>query len=161
MHMQVKTTISAALAAFVLILAGCGDKEEIAPAPAPVVVAPPVQTEVAPEPAKERPVYVYSGDRFRDPFAPAGATGGYSMEAVFDPGKATVKGIIYGPGQRTAVLSTGSGLTYFVKSGRIFDVMGKTVDGYTAKVMPDKVIVSGEADSVFELKIRNEEEKAL
>jgi hypothetical protein len=124
------------------------------------MVPPPPPSPVVEQP-KEKPVYVYSGDRFRDPFVPAGTTGSYQPDAVFDPQKATVKGIVFGPTAKTAVLSVGSGGTYFVKAGKIFDIMGKTIEGFSAKVFADKVVINGEADNVFELKIRNEEEKSL
>jgi len=158
MHMQDKSFIPAALVLVALGFAGCKKDEPAPPPPQPVQKAPPPPSTELP---KEKPVYVYSGDRFRDPFVPAGFTGGYTPDAPFDPAKASVKGIIFGTGQRTAVLTTGAGGTYFVKSGKIFDVMGKTVEGFTAKVMADKVVLTGEADNVYELKIRNEEEKAL
>lgn len=141
---------------------GCGKKETAQPAsqpPAPVVVRPPA----SPEAPKEKPIYVYSGDRFRDPFIPAGQANNYQPDAVFDPQRASVKGIIFGKGYKSAVLNIGGSGSYFVKSGRIFDIMGKPVDGYSAKIFVDKVLVLGEADNVFELKIKNtdEEDKAL
>jgi hypothetical protein len=160
--MQAKHLALIVLAAASLSVAGCHKKETPPPPPAPVILPPPppppAAVAVAP---KDKAVYVYSGDRFRDPFVPSGFTGGYSADAVFDPTKTTVKGIVFGPGQRTAVLATGSGNTYFVKSGKIFDVMGKTIDGFTAQVMVDRVIVTNDSDAKFELKIRNEEEKSL
>ena len=143
-----------------LVLSGCKSEE-----PQNIVATPPVTIAPPPPPVveapKEKPVYVYSGDRFRDPFVPAGTTGSYQPDAVFDPTKATVKGIVYGPESRSAVLSVGSQGTYFVKSGKIFDIMGKPVEGFTAKVFADKVVINGEADNVFELKIRTGEEKSL
>jgi hypothetical protein len=146
-----------ALALAFLLIQGCGGKkEEAAPkatAPAP---APPPAVVEAP---REKPVYLYSGDKFRDPFTPAGQTNNYQADAIFDPGRASVKAIIYGGAHRGAVLSAGGSASYFVKDGRIFDVMGKTVEGFTAKIFVDKVIVLGEADTAFELKIRNDEEE--
>ena len=128
-------------------------------------VAPPVVTlpEPVKEEPKEKPVYVYSGDRFRDPFTPAGQATNYQPDAVFDPQRASLKGIIFGHDLKSAVLIVGGSGSYFVRSGRIFDIMGKTVEGYSAKVFVDKVLVLGEADNIFELKIRNndEEEKSL
>jgi hypothetical protein len=149
-----------ALMAGLMLLPGCKDE-----APQNISTAPPVLPPSAPSPVaeqpKEKPVYVYSGDRFRDPFVPAGTTGSYQADAVFDPQKATVKGIVFGPNAKSAMLAVGSGGTYFIKAGKIFDIMGKPVEGFTAKVFPDKVVISGEADNVFELKIRKEEEKSL
>jgi len=152
--------LSVGLLAGAFVLPGCKSEEPqnissappVLPAPAPSVVA---------ETPKERPVYVYSGDRFRDPFVPAGTTGSYQPDAVFDPTKAQVKGIVFGPAARSAMLSLGSGVTYFIKSGKIFDIMGKPVEGFSAKVFVDKVVINGEADNVFELKIRTGEEKSL
>src|SRR3954470_24720824 len=101
MLMRAKTLLTSMVAVFAV--AACGKKEVAAPPPAPIVMAPPVEPPPMRATPKERPVYVYTGDRFRDPFAPAGATGGYTADAVFDPSKASVKGIIFGSGQRTAV----------------------------------------------------------
>src|SRR5262249_53308135 len=104
-----------------------------------------------------KPLYVYSGEKYRDPFVQAGASANYQADAVFDPTKAQVKGIIFGPSFRSAVLAVGTNVSYYVKSGRIFDVMGKMVDGFSAKVYEDKVVLMGEADNVIELKIKNED----
>jgi hypothetical protein len=133
-------------------------KASASPPPPPVAKLP----EPTPEQPKEKPVYVYSGDRFRDPFTPSGLATNYQPDAVFDPQRATVKGIIFGPKLQSAVVMVGGTGTYFVRSGRIFDVMGKTVDGFSAKVFKDKVTISGEGDNVYELKLQNDGEgKAL
>ncbi len=151
-----------ALIPFLLpVFPSCRKKPETTAAPV-VQIAPPPPPVPKEEP-KEKPVYVYTGDRFRDPFMPAGQTGNYQPDAVFDPQRATVKGIIYGAQFKSAVLNVGGSGSYFIRGGRIFDIMGKTVEGYSAKVFIDKVVVMGEADNVFELKIRgnDEEEKSL
>jgi len=113
----------------------------------------------APEQPKEKQVYVYSGDRFRDPFTPAGQNTNYQPDAVFDPQRAAVKAIIYGPEYKTAVLNVGGSGSYFVKDGKIYDIMGKPVEGYSAKIFIDKVVVLGEADNVIELKIKKFDEE--
>lgn len=164
MHMQAKSKFIApvfmafAAIALTIVLPACkGDESPKNIAAVPPVLPPPPPPAV--ETPKEKPVYVYSGDRFRDPFVPAGTTGSYQPDAVFEPQKATVKGIISGPDSGTAVLSGASGTTYFVKSGKIFDIMGKPVEGFTAKVYADKVVILGQADNVFELKIRKDDEE--
>lgn len=142
-----------------LTLAACGDKNKgqvAPPPPPPVVETPPVL-----EQPKEKPVYVYSGDRFRDPFMTAGQSSSYQPDAVFDPQRAAIKGIIYGPYYKSAVLTVGGTGSYFIKSGKIIDIMGKPVEGFTAKVFADKVLIQGEADNIYELKIKDEEEKPL
>lgn len=157
MHMPVKLfTYLIVFSSF--LICGCGGKNESKniETPIPPVVA---QTTPTPELPKEKPVYIYSGDRFRDPFTPAGQTNSYQTDAVFEPQKATVKGIIFGPSQKSAVLMVGGSGTYFVKAGRIFDIMGKIVEGYSAKIFVDKVVVLGEADNVYELKIKNSGEE--
>jgi hypothetical protein len=140
-----------------LLSAGCGSKKSEAikpppPPPAAPVAAPPVV-------AKEKQVYVYSGDRFRDPFVPAGQSSAYQSDAVFDPQRAVVKGIVFGGQQKGAVLSVGGTGTYFVKEGRIMDIMGKYVEGFTAKVLVNKVIVQSSDDSTYELKIKGSDEE--
>jgi hypothetical protein len=37
--------------------------------------------------------------------------------------------------------------------------MGKAIEGYSAKIFVDKVVILGEADNVFELKIKNADEE--
>ncbi len=138
---------------------GCGKKAKVAQAPTPASTPIPTPTPVSQE-LKEKPVYVYSGDRFRDPFMPAGQSANYQPDAVFDPQRASVKGIIFGTDYKSAVLMVGGTGSYFVKSGKIFDIMGKTVEGYSAKIFVDKVVLLGEADNVFELKIKNTDEEA-
>ena len=152
---------------FLLILAtglfaGCGKKN---PPAAPIAAPANVQTieNKIQEPPKEKPLYVYQGDKFRDPFVPAGVTSNYQPDAVFDPKRVLVKAIIFSPSMKSALLSVGGNMSYFVKENRIFDVMGKNVPGYSANIFENKVVLTGEADEVFEYKIRNPEkgEKSL
>jgi hypothetical protein len=129
-------------------------------APPPPPSAPPVakaEPTPTPEQPKEKPVYVYSGDRFRDPFTPAGQATNYQPDAVFDPQRAIVRGIIFGTKLQSAVLQVGGTGTYFVRDGRIFDVMGKNIEGYTVKIFKDKVAIRGESDAVYELKLQETE----
>jgi hypothetical protein len=166
MHMRANSKaltgifFASVMAAGLVLLPGCGGESDEKPVVSAVPPPMPAPSPVVEQP-KEKPVYVYSGDRFRDPFMPSGTSASYQPDAVFDPTKATVHGIIFGPTAKSAVLSTGGSGTYFVKSGKIFDIMGKPVEGFSVKVFADKVVVTGEADNVFELKIRNDEEKAL
>jgi hypothetical protein len=139
---------------------GCGTE-------APTTQAPPIpkpqEDSFAKEPQvlqedEEIPIYVYEGDRFRDPFMPVGQVTSYQPDAVFDPQRAEVTAIIFGRSYRSAVLRIGGAGSYFVKSGKIFDIMGKTIDNYRARVLVDRVIITGEAEEIFELKIRQTEE---
>ena len=144
------------------LFAGCG--KNVAP-PAPITSASNVQAieNKIQETPKEKPLYVYQGDKFRDPFVPAGVTSNYQPDAIFDTKRVSVKAIIFSPSMKSAVLSVGGTMSYFIKDERIFDVMGKNVPGYTAKIYESKVVLTGEADEIFEYKIRNPEkgEKAL
>lgn len=139
------------------ILSSCSKKE------APLPAIPASTSSMAPitakkEEAKERPVYVYAGDKFRDPFNPAGQAATFQTDTVFDPQRATLKAVVYGSSMRSAVLSVGGSGAFYVKKGQIFDVMGKTVKGFSAKVFADRVIVLGEADTSYEIKLRPNEE---
>lgn len=107
---------------------------------------------------QEKPVYVYSGDRFRDPFVEVGQTTVYQPDAIFNPDQAKLKAVIYSRRLRSALLNVSGGGSYFVKGGRIFDIMGKTMTGFKAKIFPEKVVISGEEDDVFELKLRESED---
>jgi hypothetical protein len=136
---------------------GCKNADDTrAPRPAPAVAPPPPPPVVQ---AKEKQVYVYSGDRFRDPFVPAGQSSAYQADAIFDPQRAVVKGIVFGGQQKGAVLIVGGSGTYFVKDGRIIDVMGKYVEGFSAKVSVDRVILQSSDDSTYELKLKGSEEE--
>src|ERR1044071_6776388 len=108
----------------VFLGSSCGKKE--APPPPPPVIPAAAPTPAA-EVIKEKPVYVYGGDKYRDPFQAAGASTNYQAEAVFDPHRSTVKGIIFSSNLKSAVLSVSGSGTYFIKQGKIFDIMGKTV----------------------------------
>ena len=144
-------------AIFLIGSVGCSNKSSSKiNKPAPVIV--PLAKPPA-APPKEKQVYVYSGDRFRDPFVPAGQTTAYQADAVFDPQRATVKGIVFGGQQKGAVLIVGGTGTYFVRNGRIIDIMGKIVEGFTAKVLINKVIVQSSDDSTYELKIKGSDEE--
>lgn len=148
------------------IVGGCGKKEAPqAKAPPANMTPPPAKVEEEPEEEPEKPVYVYSGDRFRDPFTEVGQTTVYQPDAIFNPQQAKVVAIVYSPRIRSAAIKISGTGSYYVTGNRIFDIMGKTVKGYKAQVFVDKVVVKGEADEVFELKIREtekvEEEKSL
>lgn len=147
------------LIVFLVIFSGCKKKEKTA-SPQPTSLPVVTQTAPVPQEKKEKPVYVYSGDRFRDPFTPSGQTANYQPDAIFDPQRATLTGIIFGRDFKSAVINVGGSGTYFIKSGKIFDIMGKTIEGFTAKVFVDKILILGEADNVFELKFKSNEEEA-
>jgi|GEM_PF-4242760 len=120
------------------------------------VPPPPAAPKVTEE--KEKPVYVYTGDRFRDPFTEVGAASGYQESATFNPQQAKVKAIIYGSQLQSAVINISGGGSYYVKGKRIFDVMGKTVKGFEAKVFMEKVVITSDTNEIFELKIKEDEE---
>src|SRR5260221_9059092 len=93
--------ISIPALAIVVSLIGCG-KKTVSPLPSPQ--AAPVAAASAPviEEPKEKPVYVYTGDRFKDPFTQAGASSNYQTESIFDPQRSSVKAIIYSGSFKTA-----------------------------------------------------------
>jgi len=143
----------------IILLQACGEKKSVKSTPAPQRPQPVAAATVPDDETKEKPVYVYSGERFKDPFMELGQSTSYSPDAIFNPNQAKVKAIIYSPRIRSAVLQVSGSGSYFIKGGRIFDVMGKTMKGFRAKVFIDKVIISGETDDVFELKIRETEDE--
>jgi hypothetical protein len=141
-----------------LIASGCGDNSKIPPPPKIM----PVQPIPAPAPVEEKPkaVYMYEGDKYRDIFTPAGSVANYQSEAVFDPQKATVRGIIYSTRLKSAVLNVVGSGSYFVKDGKVIDIMGKAIKGITAKVLRDRVILTNESENTFEIKLKNDDEEA-
>lgn len=156
MHMRANYTFIILGFVSLPLMTGCGSKKNAAPVvkeASKAVEAPPA---LPPEPPKAKPVYVYSGDRFRDPFMPAGQSSSYQPDAVFEPQRATLKAIIHGDHYKTAVVSVGSNGVYFIKDGHIFDVMGKPSEGFKAQVFEDRVVIHGEADTTYEIKMRNE-----
>lgn len=138
----------------IFMFLGCGKKEEAKiPKPAPVL-AEAQAVETPQETEKEPPVYVYGGDRFRDPFTPVGIASSYVADAVFEPQRAVLKAILFGSNSRGAVLNIGGSGSYFVKAGRIVDIMGKTIEGFKARVEKDRVIIKGDAEDEYVIKIR-------
>ena len=150
------------ISCFVFSFSGCSgkssDKTQKSPKPKPPIVKKVDPIKNLPEEEKEIPIYIYSGNRFRDPFTPVGLVTSYLPDAVFDPQRAELKAIIYGGKYRTALLNVGGSGSYFIKKGRIFDIMGKTIDGFRARVFIDRVIITGEAEDAYEIKIRETEE---
>jgi len=166
----VKSLISANALFFLfsgaILFIGCKeDKKKIVRPPSPKTVKTEIpKPEVIEEEKDEKPVYVYSGDRFKNPFVEIGQSTVYQPDAVFNPEQAKVKGIIFSKRLKSAIIQMGGSGSYFAKGSRIIDIMGKTVKGYSSKIFKDKVVIIGEADDVFELKIReneNEEEESL
>jgi len=148
----------AGLGLLVVLSTACSKQSEVPPPPKSL---PPltVPTPVAVEP-KEKPLYVYNGDHYRDIFMPVGASASYQAEGLFDPQKSSVHGIIFSPRYKAAVLTVMGSGTYFVKGGQIFDIMGKQVKGYSVKVLADRVIILSESDNTFEIKLKNDAEEA-
>lgn len=141
-----------------VFLAACGEEEPKLPAAPRLDMITATQAPAQSAEQKEKAVYVYSGDRYRDPFTPLGQSGSsYQADVVFDPQRATIKALVYGSKSRSAVLSLGSA-SYYVRGEQIYDVMGRVVEGYSAKVMPNKVILRGEAENVYELKLSSDRE---
>ncbi len=91
---------------------------------------------------EEKPVYVYSGDRFRDPFVEIGQSTAYTPDAIFSPEQAKVKAIIYSGSIKSAVVQVAGSGSYYIKGNRIFDVMGKNVSGFSARIFPEKVVIT-------------------
>lgn len=108
----------------------------------------------SPETGKEKKMYVYNGDKFKDPFIPAGISSNYQPDAVFDPKRAQLKALIYGPQLKSALIMVGGTVSYFVKGDQMFDVMGKIIQGYVPKVYENKVLIYGEGDTMFEYTIK-------
>lgn len=143
-----------------MILTSSCKKTETAPPPQAQTVTPPAPEapqSPAAEEVKEKPVYVYAGDRYRDPFAEVGQTGVYQSDAIFNPNQARVKAIIYGTKIKSAVIQIAGSGSYFVTQSQIIDIMGKTVKGFKAQIFPEKVLIKGEGDEMYELKIRETE----
>jgi hypothetical protein len=103
--------------------------------------------------------YVYSADRFTDPFIPSKARGTPGLLQIFDPAGAQLGGLITTLTGKIAVLRTTAGATYIVKEGRLIDAAGRTVPGYYARVTSSSVIVwatSGGSRYVYPLRSNNE-----
>lgn len=149
-------------AALSLGLTACGGEDETVKRPAPARPAPPTPKSEPKEPEaepEETPVYVYSGDRFRDPFTELNESTVYQPDAVFNPQQAKLTAVVVGRRIRSAVLQVPGGGSYFIDGARIIDVMGKPVRGFRAKVFIDKVVLSGEADESYVLKLRESEDE--
>lgn len=120
----------------------------VKPAPTPIQIV-----------EKEKTPYIYQGDKFRDPFAPSGFVVVSKTESMFDPQNTKLRGIIFSNAFKTAIITTTGGGSYFIKNGRIFDVMSKPIIGFSAKVMVDRIIILDDADNKYEIKIKDELKK--
>ncbi len=110
------------------------------------------------------PVYVFKGDRFRDPFIPlVGASLGYegpraSAEPIspFNPSNVELKGIIKTTSGRWAVMRTSEGVTYLIQNGKIYDPKRKPVEGFQCVVKEKSVVVMGPGKQESELLLKKE-----
>lgn len=134
---------------FLVLLTGvvfaCGQKKEIVsekpvPALAPVVVSVSTETKKI-----VLPQYYYQGEKYRDPFVPlvGGGKSAYQPTEIVPPnlGTLTLKGIITdSKGVSMAILSSG-GISYFLKSGRLYDSQYRLIPGISGIVRKDRVTV--------------------
>lgn len=145
-----------------LLCAVCGAEELVLPAaglpvPAGVTVSTP----------SAAPVYVYRGDRFRDPFIPlvgapgAGFDGPHPVSeplSPFNPVGAELKGILKTTSGRWAVIRTSEGGTYLVQNGKIFDPKRKAVEGFQGIVKEKTVVILGPKNQEVEVRLKKDAE---
>jgi hypothetical protein len=111
---------------------------------------------------KEEPVYVYTGDKYRDPFIPLAGQGAYPSESeeVGIPSitSLTLKGIIT-EGKTKIALIGGAGASYILKDSRLYDNHQRQIAGITGAIKTDSVIIIAPDKTTKELKLIKDKEK--
>jgi len=149
------------LAGTALFLASCGnDEAPSTSAPAKVTRAPAVAVSTTTA-KKSIPIYVYRGDRFRDPFVSLVGNGlaiSGSNEEVVVPniGGLVLKGILEEDKQKMAIIS-GGGITYILKDSRLYDNRQRIVKGITGAIKKNSVIMIAPDKTTKELTLRSKE----
>lgn len=109
---------------------------------------------------KEEPLYVYKGDRFRDPFISlvgSGASFGESEDSgAPNISNLTLKGIISEGSVKMALIS-GGGSTYVLKDSRLYDNRQRVIKGITGAIKTESVIIIMPDRTVKELKLREKD----
>jgi hypothetical protein len=113
--------------------------------------------------AEQKPVethkYIYSADRFVDPFIPSVGAGSAAAPQGFEPAGAEVGGLISTARGKLAIIKVSTGGTYIVKGGHLVDHSGHIVPNYLARINPDSVVVwspTGPERFVYPIKMRHE-----
>ncbi|MGQ0644022.1 MAG: hypothetical protein ACT4O3_00825 [Elusimicrobiota bacterium] len=144
-----------------LCVSGAASAQAPAANGSPAAADPAAAAPVSPPP----PVYVYQGDRFRDPFIALAGQGFVEMAATpteegeFDPNAVELKGIIRGPGGRMALLRTPGGAPFIVKEGKIFNTKKKAVQGYVGIVKEKSLVMIGPNNKLTELSLKPKDEE--
>jgi hypothetical protein len=109
---------------------------------------------------KEEPLYVYQGDKYRDPFIALVGQGAYfsDSEEASAPniGNLILKGIITDGKSKIALIS-GAGSTYVLKDSRLYDNRQRQIKGITGAIKASSVIIIAPDKSVKELKLREKD----
>ena len=106
-------------------------------------------------------MYVYSGDKYRDPFIPLAGLGAYFSEnseesSVPSITTLSLKGIIT-EGKTKIALISGVGSTYILKESRLYDNRQSEIKGRTGAIKTDSVIIIAPDKTVKELKLREKD----
>jgi hypothetical protein len=132
------------------------------PGAAPEAVADP---EAAAAPAPEAPVeplYVYKGERFRDPLVPLTGGGAWDYSGLsasneeFDPASVELKGIIKTQTGRWALLRSATGGNFLVKNGKIYDSKRKAAKDFVGIVKEKELVIIGPNNTTTEFKLKKD-----
>jgi len=145
--------LASALALSVLLSNGCGSKKDnIASPPTPL----PKAGEFVPPPRLEIPKYVYSGEKYPDPFVPLSASARQSAPdelVIPNINSLSLKGIFTTSKNEKIALVSGGGYSYTSRNGYLYDARNRMIPGYRCSVGVDTIKVSAGGIS-RELKIR-------
>jgi len=107
--------------------------------------------------------YVYKGERYRNPFAPAEETGERIGKAgkkgiQIDLSRLKLTGIIISSStkDRYALIEAGGGRGYIVRGGKLIDNYNDVVEGVAAIIRKDKVILITSDNVIQELTFKTE-----
>jgi predicted small lipoprotein YifL len=147
---------------FLFALTGCPRKKTGPVSQPPVKEKKIAQTKKTEEERQVR--YVYTGERYRDPFVPSEEMGEGIVKAgkggiEIDLSRLKLTGIMISPSSREhyALIDAGGKRGYVVKGGKLIDNYNRIVDGVAAIVRKDKVILITRDNVIRELRLKTEE----
>lgn len=138
------------------LLSGCGGGNDASSAGTGRTLPPPVVNVPVYE-KKEPPKYIYTGDKYRDPFISLTGAGRVFLETdeVTAPnvGSLSLKGII-AEGKTKIALITGDGGTYILKDSKLYDNRQRHIKGITGAIKTESVVMIAPDGSIKELKLK-------
>jgi hypothetical protein len=140
-----------------LLLSGCGSKEEVNLRP----LLPKISSKNAIDALVKKalpPKYVYLGYKYKDPFVSLtgkGLTLKGNEVPVPNIDSLTLKGIVDDGKEKIAIM-LGSGISFILKNGTLYDNRRRPVNGVTGVIKKDSVVMEDSNKKTKEIKLKEE-----